>query len=238
MRPILLACLVACTGPSGFRPAALPELMPSLSSTKQLAPKQLVLVPGEHLIYDVHVHGMTIGRVELEVGDTQVRSKFKTDALAEMVMSVDHELTTMLDRDGARAGASIEMATISGEVHHFETSWQGTTMTLNGVPTAMPPGTSGQTVHSALGVLRAWADADASPGFLAVLAMGKLYRVDIMRPTVEELQGTKALRIDGRISGKQPITLVMWLEQTQARTPLRIELESDDFHLSADLVRS
>jgi uncharacterized protein DUF3108 len=235
---IAVACVAACTGPAGFHPAALPELVPSKALLKPIAAPALLLAPGEHLIYDVHVHGMTIGRAEIEVGDTEVRSRFKTDSLAEMVMSVEHELTTMLDRGGARAGASVEMATIGGEVHHFETSWQGSTMTLNGVPSPLPPGIFGQTVHSALGLLRAWAAPDASPGFVMVLVMGKLYRLDVMRPTVEELQGTKTLRIDGRVGAKQPMTFVMWLEDAPAHTPLRIELDDDDAKVIAELVRS
>lgn len=234
----VLACVVGCTGPSGFRPAPLPELVAPRATIKQLAPHELVLAAGEHLIFDVHLHGMTIGRAELDVGDTEVRSRFKTDSLAEMVMTVDHELTTMLDRGAARAGASVESITVDGQHHQFEASWQGATMTLNGVPGPMPGGNFGQTIHSALGVLRAWAAPDAEPGYVAVLALGKLYRLDVMRPTVEELQGTKALRVDGRISAKTVITFVMWLADTPDRTPLRIELSNDDFHVIAELVRT
>ena len=235
--PAVLACLAACTG-GGFRPAPLPDLVVAKATIEQLRPHELLLVPGEHLIWDVHLHGMTIGRAELEVGDTEVRSRFTTDSLADMVMSVSHELTTMVDRGSARAGASVEIATLEGKTHQFEASWQGAMMTLNGVPSPMPGGKTGQTMHTALGVLRAWAAPDAEPGFVIVLEMGKLYRLDVKRPTVEDLQGTSTLRIDGQIGAKEPIEFVMWLSDTPERTPLRIELSNDDFHITAELVRS
>jgi hypothetical protein len=246
MRTSLVAvgCLIGCGNPSAFHPAKLPDLVVSQASIKQLVPRELLFVPGEHLVWDVHLHGMTIGRAELEVGDTpnspgiEIRSRFKTDSLASMVMTVSHELSTIVPRGTARPGSSSELFASNTENHHYEATFDGAMLTLNGIPTPVPGGNFGQTMHTAIGALRSWATPDANPGFVVVVAMGQLYRLDVMRPTLEDLQGTKTLRIDGRIRAKQPINLVMWLAETPDRTPLRIELSDEDFHITAELVRS
>ena len=86
-------------------------------------------------------------------------------------------------------------------------------------------------------MIRAWAKPDAAPGFLNIDVAGKTWRLDLARPTVEDLQGTHALRIDGRVRAEKPIAFVMWLAASDDRTPLRIELSNDDVHVVADLVR-
>jgi hypothetical protein len=237
---VAVCCVIGCGNPSTFRPAKLPDLVVSQASMKQLVPRELLFVPGEHLVWDVQLHGMTIGRAELEVGantpNLEIRSRFKTDALASMVMTVSHELSTIAAHGAALS--SSELLATGSENHHYEATFAGAMLTLDGVPTPVPGGNFGQTMHTAIGVLRSWAAPDAHPGFVVVVSMGQLYRIDVMRPTVEDLQGTRTLRIDGRIRAKQPITLVMWLAETPDRTPLRIELSDEDFHITADLVRA
>ena len=243
MSLLVAVWLIGCGEPSAFHPAKLPDLVISQAQIKQIVPSALLFVPGERLVWDVHLHGMTIGRAEMDVGDIpnspglEVRSRFKTDSLASMMMTVSYEASTIIPGPMARPGSSSELLATSKENHHYEATFEGALLTLNGVPSVVPGGNFGQTIHTAIGALRAWAMPDANPGFLIVVSMGQLFRLDVMRPTVEELQGTKTLRIDGRIRAKEPITFVMWLAQTPDHTPLRIELSDEDFHITAELVR-
>jgi hypothetical protein len=92
-------------------------------------------------------------------------------------------------------------------------------------------------MHTALGVLRAWAQPNAAPGYVVVAAMGKQYRLDVTRPVVEDMEGTKTLHVTGRIKADEPIDVSLWLSNTPQRTPLRIELSDEDFHLTAELVQ-
>jgi len=219
----IVGAVAACTGPS-FRPTPLPVLAVAAPPARPITGQTLLLVPGEHFAYEVHLHGITIGRVDLEVTDGQVISKFKTEAVAAAFETVQDDLVTTLDRVGGRAAASTETLVIGDDAKTF-----------NG--DASVAGNHGQTVHTALGVLRAWARPDAAPGYLVLLAAGKMWRLDVARPTVEDLQGTHALRIDGRVRAEKPIALVMWLAASDDRTPLRIELSNGEFHVVADLVR-
>ena len=174
-RSVIVALLLgACNAPASFRPATLPDLVAAHTADRALAVRELLLTPAEHLIWEVHVRGMTIGRVELEVSDTDVRSRFKTDTLASAVMSVHHELTTVLDRANARPVSSSETFEVGGESRHYDAAFAGTGYTLDGRAYAMPAGNIGQTMHSALGILRAWAARpDATPDFVIVLEDGK-----------------------------------------------------------------
>jgi len=215
---VLPIFVMSCTS-SSFTPAALPELAVSEAPAKPLQVPQLLLQPGEHLAYQVRLHGIDVGRVDLDVTDTQVLSKFKTNDVAGAFEPVQDDAVTTLDRVGARAAASTETLVIGGESKTFD------------------GGNGRQNVHTALGVVRAWAKPDAAPGFVMIDVAGKSWRLDLSRPTVEDLQGTHALRIDGRVRANNTIALVMWLAASDDRTPLRIEVTDADVSVVADLVR-
>ena len=236
--PVVVGLLLgACNAASSsFRPIALPELVAAHPADRAITARELLLIPAEHLIWEVHLHGMTVGRVELEVNDTEVHSRFQTDTLASAVMSVHHELATVLDREHARPRSSSETFSVGGETNHYDAVFDGASYTLDGRAFSVPAGNIGQTLHTTLGLLRSWAAPDAMPGYVLVVEDGVLYRLDVARPTVEEIQGTNALRIDGRIAAKQPITFVMWVAATPDRKPLRFEIINDDLHVVADLV--
>jgi hypothetical protein len=223
-RIIAVVVVAGCgAGSSGsFKPAALPELAAVQHSEQPIAPKELLLPANEQLIWEVHVHGMTIGRAEMDVGETEVRSRFKTDSIANMVMSVHHELSTIVDRAAAHAGAMTEILDVNGKTKHFETPAGGNV---------------GQTMHTALGALRAWVKADATAGYIVVRALGQVYRLDVARPTVEDLQGVKTLHVTGRVRTEDPIELAIWFADTAQRTPVRIELKDDDTQITAELVQ-
>lgn len=219
LRPsLLLLFATACSGPS-FQPATLPPIAVEIPKPKLLQVPQLMLTAGEHFAYEVRFHGIVIGRVDLDVTDSQVMSKFKTNDVAGAFATVSDEATTTLDRARAKAAASSETLIVGGEAKTYD------------------GGNAGQTPLSALGVLRAWAKPDAQPGFLTIAAAGKVWRLDLARPTAEDLQGTHALRIDGKVQAEKPIALKLWLAASDDRSPLRFELSNDEVHVVADLVR-
>jgi hypothetical protein len=219
LRPsLLLLFATACSGPS-FQPATLPPIAVEVPKPKLVQVPQLLLQAGEHFAYEVRFHGIVIGRVDLDVTPTQVMSKFKTNDVAGAFATVSDEATTTLDRVGAKAAANTETLIVGGDAKTYD------------------GGNAGQTPLSALGVLRAWAKPDAQPGFLMIAAAGKTWRLDLARPTAEDLQGTHALRIDGKVQAEKPIALKMWLAASDDRTPLRFELSNDEVHAVADLVR-
>jgi hypothetical protein len=214
-----LFVICSCSGPS-FTPAALPPIAAVVAAPKPLQVPKLLLEPGEHFAFGVRLHGIEVGRIDLDVTESQVLSKFKTNDLAGAFEPVQDEQTSTIDRAGARAAASTETLTIGGESKTFD------------------GGKPGQTALTALGVLRAWAKPGAAPGFVMIDVAGKTWRLEVSRPTAEDLQGTHALRIDGRVRAEKPVAFVMWLDASEERVPLRIELSNDDVHVVADLVRS
>ncbi len=168
-RAALLVPLVMTAGGCGeprivMKP--LPELVVQAPRSAITVP-ELLLIPGESLIWDVHWHGLTIGRAELVVTETEARSKFKTGRLVSSVANVEHELTTILDRNAALPQAMTERI-VEGETQRFEAQFAGAHIGLTteskGEPTAqvtpliVPGGNHAHTLHSAIGVLRAWAE--------------------------------------------------------------------------------
>lgn len=222
MRALAFVVLASCgtTGPS-FRPAPLPDLVVAQPANQGLVAHELLLVPGEQLIYEVHLHGVTVGKLELDVGETEVTSKFATDSVAAAFATVHHDLSTTLDRPGARAVAGIEQLVMGGDTKDFQYD-----------------GKNGQTVHTTLGLLRSWVASDATPGFLDVQELGHKYRLTVKRPLVEELAGTNVFRVDATVNTKEPLTIQIWFETTDTHKPVRFDIVNDDFHVTANLVQT
>ncbi|MEO8701739.1 MAG: DUF3108 domain-containing protein [Kofleriaceae bacterium] len=201
----------------------------------------LHLVPGETMVWDIHMGGINIGRAELDVTEGRVQSRFTTSKLASTFAKVHHELTTFLDPANSRPVHSTEVIDVDGDHQLFESDFEGPRVETQGeLRGAMVPGGNfGHTLHSALGLLRAWSAEDAPAGYLYIAQGGELFRLDFMRPLVENLQGATTLRIECRVKGTPKIPTVgitLWLSDTPERTPLRIEIRSDDVKLTAELV--
>jgi hypothetical protein len=243
MRTLLLLSLLglaACgRGPSVsprlIRP--LPELVMARPPAAPIDVRELLLVPEEKMIWDIHWKGLTIGRVELAVEADLVHSRFHTGAVVSTLTSIQHELATVLDRAGARAASQHEALTIDGTARTIDAVFDGTGYQIEGQsPQAVKPGRV-HTLHSALGALRAWARPGAPPGFLIVLFAGEPLRLEVGEPVPEQLQDRAALRIDGRtVGGTSPATVTIWLRAGEDRTPLRIELASDEARVTAELI--
>jgi hypothetical protein len=237
---VAVAFVAACGQPPPFPVKPLPPLVPAMMPTTPLVIAGLALEPGESLIWDVHWKGITIGRAELAVSDREAHSRFKTDALAHAMISIEYELATVLDREAARATSATEKLAIDGDTTQLAETFDGAGYVIDGRSFALPDGNPGQTMLSALGVLRAWARPDAQPGFLYIVHTGQPYRLDVARPIAEELQGTKTLRVACRVhpqdDQREPFAVTLWLTDDPKRTPIRIEITSASQRVTAELI--
>src|SRR5207244_4315061 len=98
--------------------------------------------------------------------------------LASMFSPARDELITHIDRAAARPLGVHETLEIDGETHHFDAPLDG----------------SAHTLHTALGWLRAWARVGAASASILVVHAGDLYRVDIVSPVRDEIDGKPMLR--------------------------------------------
>jgi len=231
---LLLACLAACGEPK-FVEKPLPELLANPKRTSISVPR-LLMPDGERLRWEVHHKGFTIGRAELVVGGGRITSRFKTSQLASMFARAEHELMTSLAHAGTYPDYASERAEVDGVKESYEISFDGSVYMIGGKGRRIPDGV-GHTMHSALGVLRAWAIPNAKPGFLNVLHAGDLYRLDVDTPMREDWRGTKTLKIEGRILGaEKPILVTIWLTDNERHIPIRIVLTHDDKQIDAEKI--
>ncbi len=220
MRILLLALLASCgTAGESFKPATLPPLVAAQQAAQAIAPHELLLIPGEHMVFQVRLHGIDVGKVELAVSDNEVSSRFATDSIAGALMSVHHDLSTVLDRPNARMTVASENLAVGDSAKHFDMD-----------------GKNGQSLHAALGILRAWVASDAAPGFLTVQELGKTYRLAVTRPLVEDLDGTKTFHVSATANVKEQTQIQMWFAVTPDHKPLRFEITNEDFHVLANLI--
>ena len=220
MRTLLFVCLASCgSSAPGFKPATLPDLVAAKPIEHPIVSHELLLVPGEHMIFEVHLHGITVGKIDLQVGETEVTSHFQTDSIAAAFANAHHDLSTVLDRTSASATIASEQLVIGEETKHFDYD-----------------GKNGQTVHTALGLLRSWVASDAAPGFMIVQEYGHQYRLAVKRPTVEDLDGSKTFRVDASVNTKVPTTLQIWFSTGPDHKPMKFEIVNDDVHVVANLI--
>jgi hypothetical protein len=230
--------LAACGHDHGFPIKPLPELVVARSPVAPIIVRELLLVPQEKMIWDVHWKGLTVGRLELTVGADDVNSRFKTGAIVSTMTAVNHELATLVDRLGARPDSQHESLTVDGEAKTIDATFDPTGYRINaGDLKTVQKGIQMHTLHTALGALRAWARPGAKPGFLLMLVAGRELRLELAEPIAEQLQDRPTLRVDGRVrGGEQPASVTIWLHAGEDRTPLRIEIASDDARITAEIV--
>jgi len=233
-RAIVLALLIAC-GERRFVAPALPDLVAPSVPAGPLDVPALVLVPNERLAWEVQLKGMTVGIAELLVGDDDtVQSRFHTTGLAGTVHAVEHVLVTQFDRVAARPVQATEDVVDGGEVMHVETTFDGGRVVAGAHALAVPAGKIGHTLHTALGVVRAWARPGAAAGYVYVVHLGELYELALQQPVAEQLNGVHVLRIDGTIASEN-LALQLWITDDDRRVPLRIEVISDDVYVVVEL---
>ncbi len=233
---VVLGLVFASCAARGGPGAALPDPPPvSLAGTEP------ALVPGEQTTWQVFWKTLAIGRVDLVIDAHQARTQFRTGALASALASVRYELTTTLDH--GRVIAATDTLTVDGKPSHSEVAIDRASFTV--APGGMRPTPGGgqlHTLHTALGVLRAWSKQKRAPaGYLWVVHQGQLFRVDVFRPTREDVLGIRALRIEGvvrALDGSPALDLTLWLAANRDRTPLRFAISGGGTAVSAEVAES
>jgi hypothetical protein len=235
MRSLLLLTALAACEPNLPR-KALPDLVRQAPLSAMSVPA-LGFTAGEQMTWTVTAKGFTIGRAELAVGEGEIHSRFETGRLVSAFARVRHELTTVVDQTGARAAT--ESLEVDGEVSHHSVEFPGHAKFVAGSKVGtIPDGNLGHTLHSALGVIRAWAAPGARAGFLYIVHDGEVYRLDVGQPYVEDLRGRPTLKIAARIKGDVSASLTIWLSASAEHVPLRLEIGAEDVRLTAELLET
>jgi hypothetical protein len=234
MRTVIILVLLAGCGEKKYVAKPLPDLIANPRRAAISVPR-LVLPDNERLRWEVHHKGFTIGRAELLVNGSRIVSRFKTSQLASMFARAQHELTTTLAHAGTYPDFATELAEVDGTKESYDISFDGSVFVIGGKGRRIDG--IAHTLHSALGVLRAWASPSAQPGFLNVVHAGELFRLDVDAPSKEDWRGTKTLKFDGRILGaEKPILVTIWLSDNERRVPIRIAISHDGKQLDAEAI--
>ena len=202
----------------------------------------LQLRPGEEMVWDIYWQGLLVGRADLGIGAREAHSKFSTTALARTFAKVRYQLSTTLDRGAATA--SHESLTRAGQDTSTAAAIDGAHYAIDAGPRlVVPGGTALHTLHTALASLRTWSRGDAPPPAYLWFVLGHtLYRLDVERPTRDEAQGHRALKIRGTARpldlSMDPVDVTIWLSTTIDRTPLRFVVIADSERVSAELTET
>lgn len=232
---LALAVVAACTPHAGSTtPLVEPPPTPLPAAGLQLA-------PGEAMEWDIYWQGLLVGHADLDVAATEAHSRFSTTALAKAFAKVRYDLITTLA--GGAATASREAFELPGDRSSVVAALDGAHYTLDDGPRlAVPGGTALHTLHTAIGSLRTWSRTDGPPAYLWFVLGHTLYRLDVERPTKDEAQGHRALKIHGTIRALDrsidPVDLTVWLSATPDRAPLRFVVVADGERVSAELTET
>lgn len=230
---IVCAAAAAACGPPPGSPAALPPPPRPLDDvTPRLAPEQTS--------WNVFYQTIPIGRADLLIDERGAHTRFRTSRVARALANVRYQLATALDHGRVR-GARDELD-VDGEVERAEAAFDGDAYTAEGQTMHVPGGTHLHTLHSALGAVRAWsATRGRGPAYLWVWSGGKLYRLDLGRPTRDDVLGVHALRLDGTVRAPHlspSISVSVWLAANRDRTPLRFAFQSGPHRVTAEVSES
>ena len=235
---VVLVCLAACAEPK-LRAQTLPELVASPNKAA-ISVARMNYQPNERLRWEVHHKGFTIGRIELLANGGRITSKFRTSPLASMFAKAEHDLVTTVSLAGTYPEAVSERVVVDGERQEYEEYFDGMNMVVGGKARRIEGGVA-HTLHTALGVLRTWAQPDAKPGYLMIVHAGELFKLSVDAPMAEDWRGTPTLKVEGRVislddAAMKPILLTLWLTANDARTPIRFAVSSDGKQLDAEKI--
>jgi hypothetical protein len=236
MRGILALVVCAACGAPRAGGAPIPE--PPPRALADVAPR---LPAGEQTAWNVFYGGVPIGRAELIVEGQVAHTTFRTSRAARMLAAVRLELATALERGRVRGVR--EVLTLGRQTERAEAIVDGASYTpAGGEARRVPGGTRLHTVHSALGVVRAWSAGRApGRGYLWLWSGGRLYRLDVARPVRDDVLGVRALRVDGTVRAPhlgETVTVTVWLAANADRTPVRLLLRAGAHLVAAEVAAS
>lgn len=105
------------------------------------------------------------------------------------------------------------------------------------VTSLVPVASKSLDVHKALGRVRAWAQADASPATLMVRYQDTTYLLKLAQPRIDNSLSTPTWRIEAELGKReQHIRMTLWLTLDALRVPVQMTLVQDGQLVRALLV--
>ena len=211
----------------GVSPVAPPAAAPAPAGS----PHALAM-PDESMVFVGKLRGITVGRVRTAIGrdgwvDSKraiiVRSRAKSEGLADMFGSVEYELQTTLDLDSSAPIEDREEAWIELVGEHREHHVDRHTFS----------GSHRQDVHSAVALLRGWHSTLGQHANVEVSLAGGRFDVEVRDAAREMLGGKPAVRYDGTAAERFPLSI--WISDDAARVPLAARAETKLGEVRIDL---
>jgi hypothetical protein len=231
MRALALLCLAGCGAM-----AATPSPQPTQQNTEAVLGVPLA-IPGEAMEYRVELRGMTVGRVQVALGQAGwigerhaviVKSRGTTAGLVAMLGDITWDLTTTLDLDGALPISAVEEvhAVLGDENEHDrdEDTWS--------------EGDHHHNVHSAVCAIRGWRSKLGQRASFEVQLVDLELPVEMRddgRESISHARGNlPAVRYAGKVRNKY--SFHAWISDDTARVPLKLRTESKLGEIVVDLV--
>ncbi|HEY5949880.1 MAG TPA: DUF3108 domain-containing protein [Kofleriaceae bacterium] len=188
-------------------------------------------VPGEAMEYEVALSGVTVGRVQVAVGQPGfvdgrraiiVRSRGQSAGFAALIKDLHWDLTTTLDMTTGLPIHEIEESWLEedGEPKHQRNDhdWSG----------------SGYNLHAAAGALRGWHSHEGQRASLDVTIDEFEISVELWDATREFAVNEPAVRYDGIARDKYKFSI--WISDDESRVPLAVRSESKLGPITIELV--
>jgi hypothetical protein len=227
MRAVAVLVFAGCA--QGFTQAPRPDAAPSELGGHALA------IPGEAMEYRVALRGITVGHVEVAVGQPGwldgrraivVRSRGTSAGVVSLIGDLRWELTTSVDLASGRPIHEIEESwlQVDGEPEHHraERDWAER---------------SGFDLHAAAAALRGWRAGEGERATSEVTIDGATLEIELWEAAREYLAAAHqpAVRYDGTARGKYHFRV--WISDDEARVPLLLETDTRWGGVTVELVR-
>jgi hypothetical protein len=221
---LVTVALAGCA--QGLAKSPKPDAAPS-----ELVAKTLFAVPGEAMEYQVALRGITIGRVQVAVGQPGwidgtraiiVKSRGTSAGFLSLIGDLRWELTTTLDMTTGLPMRELEetWVDIEGKAKHRRRDRAGS---------------GGYNMHAAAGALRGWRSQQGQRAELDVTIEQWQIGVEVWDAAREVLPGPRpAVRYEG--NAHQKYDFAVWISDDEARVPLRLRTETRWGAVTVELV--
>lgn len=191
-------------------------------------------VPGELMEYEVSLRGITVGRVQVAVGEPGeldgrraiiVKSAGASAGVVTLLGELTWEMTTTIDLDTGYAVTENEK---------FTAVVAGTKKSDDNTRRWSPESTR-HNLHSAAAALRAWQSQIGERSTTDVHIGGATIDVALIDAAREAVGNTPAVRYDGLAYDR--FKLSIWISDDDDRVPLRVRTETKFGDITVLLVR-
>lgn len=231
MLRIVLALLVLSGCATALARSPTPEGSPAEIVVESLAVGYAIA--GETMDFDVRLHAVTLGHLQLGVGEPGdyegrhsviVKSRGGSTGLASMIGDLSWEMTTTIDVETGYVVVEHEQQSsqLAGKHEQREThrGWEHESMHHN--------------VLSAVGALRGWRSQPGARARIDLFVEYLMFRLEVEDAGREIIGTTPAVRYAGVIDDEHGITI--WISDDTARVPLRMRAVTELGDVEAELV--